>query len=779
MANNIPSKSMKIRSRIVMTVVFAVLFGLIIWKFLTISVFENDKYQAMANDMHFGSIAISAHRGSIYDSQGTPLAKSATVYKVFLDPSRFKEDMEDLQKRIDKRNEEKLKGTYEPEYDELGNELNTLPISAEDFRQSAVTLLSSSLGITAEKVTDAMEANNQYSILQDQVEKPVADEVLEFFNQYGLSSLNVEEDTKRYYPQNELAASVIGFTSADGNGAYGLESYYNDYLSGVDGKTISAKDSHGNELPYKYSKTYPAKNGNDVYLTIDMNIQYYLEKHLKEVYEKYEVKNRCCAILMNCKTAEIYGMATYPGYDLNNPYDIADQAAATRIAQLTGDEAKEAKAEAREAQWKNKCITEIYEPGSVFKVFTSSAAIEENLINLETDSFYCDGSMTIPGVPKPIHCWKTTGHGSQNFYQALTNSCNPAFMQIADRLGIETFCYYFEAFGLGEKTGVDLPGEAVGIYYDVDRMKYVDLMSSSFGQANTVTPMQMITGYSAVINGGYLLQPYVVDKIVDEDGNVVLNNERTVKRQVISSDTSAKMRDALERVVTDNGGGNVTIKGYSIGGKSGTSQRLSLYGDEDNEYAASYVCFTPADDPELILYVMVDMPNKDIDYYGSKVAVPVARNILTDVLPYLGYCPEYTDEEIANLDVKIPLLEGSVTDAAATLEGLGVEYKVIGEGTEVVDQSPVTGSSIAKGGCVYLYTDPAGTAEYTEVPNLIGVSAAAANESIMYRELNFVATGASTSRSDAVVQSQSYDPGEMVPKGTVIELEFVVDQNSD
>lgn len=777
MANNIPSKSIKFRAKIVMILVFCVLFGVVIANFFKISVIDNDKYQAMANDMHFGSIPISAHRGSIYDSTGTPLAKSASVYKVFLDPKRFKEDLEDLQKAIDKQTAAKLAGTYEPEFDEDGNQTDLLPVSSEAFKQSATSFLSEKLGITVEKVSAAMEANNQYSILQDQVEKPVADEVLAYFNQYGLNSLNVEEDTKRYYPQNELAASVIGFTSADGNGAYGLEAYYNEYLSGVDGKTISAKDSNGNELPYRYAKTYPAENGNDLYLTIDMTLQYYLEKNLQEMVDNYEVANRACAILMNVKTGAIYAMATCPSFDLNNPYEIADPKAAAQIGMLTGDEAKTAKSEAREAQWKNKCITEIYEPGSVFKVITSAAAIEENLIDLNNDSFYCDGSMNIPGWPKPIYCHDQSGHGSQSFYKALTNSCNPAFMQIGERLGIDNFCYYFTAFGLNEKTGIDLPGEAVGISYSADTMSNVDLAVCSFGQGNTLTPMEMITGYCAVINGGYLLQPYVVDKIVDEDGNVVLNNERTVRRQVISEDTSEKMRTALERVVTDNGGGNVTIKGYSIGGKSGTSQRISIAGED--EYAASYVCFTPADDPEIILLVMADMPNKELGYYGSKVAVPAAREILEDVLPYMGFCPEYTDEELANLDVKVPLLEGSLEDAKATLDGLAVEYKIIGEGTEVFAQSPITGSAISKDGCVYLYTEQNYEAEYTEVPNLEGLSPSAANESIAYCGLNYVATGASTERSDSRVNSQSIDPGTPVPKGTVIELEFLVNANSD
>lgn len=800
LANNTPSKAMKFRTKAVMTASFSLLFAAVTANFFNISVLNNRKYQEMANAQHFGSITISAHRGSIYDAKGTALAKSASVYKVFLDPQRFREDMETLQKRIDKRNEDKRTGAYEPVYDENGVEQDQLPESAAAFREEAVQLLASRLNIKPEKVSAAMEENSQYSVLQDQVEKPVSDELLGFFSQYGLTCLNVEEDTKRYYPQDDLAASVIGFTAGDGYGAYGIEAYYDDYLAGTDGRTISATDSHGNELPYRYSKTYPAKNGNDVYLTIDMNIQYILEKYLQEMVTTFEVKNRACSILMDAKTGAIYGMATCPSFDLNDPYTIADPVLLQHLSELqatpgTSTEAlDEAKAEARELQWKNKCITEVYEPGSVFKVVTSASAIEENLIDLDHDSFVCYGQVELPGALAPIKCHDTGGHGVQTFQQALTNSCNPAFIEIGRRLGVEKFCYYFDAFGLRERTGIDLPAESAGIEYTADEMTNVDLAVSAFGQGETITPIEMINSYCAAINGGYLLQPYVVDKIVDEDGNVVLKNERTVKRQVVSEETSAKMRDALEKVVSGNGGGNVTIKGYSIGGKSGTAQRLSITAqglimekdqEEDadaQEYAASYVCFAPADDPQIILLVMADMPNKNIGYYGSKVAVPTARDILTDVLPYMGINPEYSDEELANLDVKVPLLQGSINDAKATLDGLGVKYNIVGEGPNIIAQSPLTGSSMSKDGTVWLFTeaDYASSDDYLrEVPDLVGLSAAYANESIVYSELNYVARGASVTREDAVVNSQSIPPGSKVAKGTTIELEFIVNSNQD
>lgn len=782
---------MRFRTKIVMTSVFFVLFAVVAGNFFKISVVENEKYQEMANDQHFGSITLSAHRGSIYDAKGNTLAKSASVYKVFLDPKQFRDDMDTLQKSIDKRNSEKAAGTYTPKYDKEGNELDVLPESLDAFRSETVTFLALKLGISEEKVKTAMEENTQYSVLQDQVEKPVADEVLDYFNNVGFISLNVEEDTKRYYPQNDLAASVIGFTVGDGSGAYGVEAYYDEYLSGHDGKTISAKDSNGNELLYRYSKTYAPQDGGDVYLTIDMNIQYYLEKHLQEMNKKFGVKNRSCAILMNAKTGAIYGMATAPTFDLNQPYEISDETIKAQLAALTDENEKtQLTSEEREKQWKNKCITEIYEPGSVFKVVTSASAIEENLIDLKNDSFFCSGQVTLEGAYYPIKCHNTNGHGAQTFQEALTHSCNPAFMEIGARLGIDKFCYYFDAFGLAEKTGIDLPAESSGIGFQPDKMTNVDLAVSSFGQGETITPIEMITSYCATINGGYLLKPYVVDKVVDEDGNVILKNERTVKRQVVSEETSETMRTVLKNVVTDNGGGNVTIKGYSIGGKSGTSQRLSVTekgqtanGKEEDadeqEYGASYVCFTPAEDPEIILLVLADMPDKSIAYYGSQVAVPTARDILTDVLPYLGISPEYSDDELENLDVKIPILEGSIDEAKATLDGLGMTYEVIGSGIEVVAQSPVTGTSVAKGGCVYLYTEAGNTAEYTTVPNLQYLSPETANETLTYNELNYVTRGASATRSDAIVNSQSIQPGTQVPKGTCIELELIVNEDSD
>lgn len=795
MINVNPSNAMRFRTKIVMTAAFSVLFGAVAANFFKISVLDNKKYQDMANDQHFGSISISAHRGAIYDTNGITLAKSATVYKIFIDPSVFKEDMKSLQKRIDKRNTDKANGTYVPVYDEEGKEMNVLPASAEEFREAAASFLATKLNITSDEVKKAMDTDLRYVELKAQAEKPVVDEIMDYFYDMGFASVGNIEDTKRYYPQNDLAASVVGFTT--GNIAYGIEASYDEYLSGVDGRTVSAKDSKGKELPYRYSKTFEPKDGADVYLTIDREIQYILEKHLEEMSVDHDVKNRSCAIVMNPKSGAVLGMATYPSFDLNDPFTVSNDMLLNRIffendiIVPTENDIKQYTPEARERQWKNKCISERYEPGSVFKIITSAAAIEEKSIDITKDIFVCNGSEKVEGHPNPIYCHDRSGnHGAQTFQEAITHSCNPAFIKIGQALGIDKFCYYFNAFGFMESTGIDLPAEGTGHNHNADTMALIDLAESSFGQCETVTPIELITACSAVVNGGYLLQPYVVDKVVDSDGNIVVNNERTVRRQVISEETSRTMRKALRTVVIDNPAGNVDISGYAIGGKSGTSQRISemKYNnileeeeEQDQEYGASYICFTPSDDPELILLVLADMPDKSGDmYYGSKCAVPAAQEMLTDILRYLDKSPEYDENELKNLNVKVPLLKGaSVDDAIKTIEGLGVRCEKIGNGIEVVEQSPQTGTAISKDGCIYLYTEKGNTYDYVTVPDLSYCTPTMVNEMLSGLGLNYVAKNSLATQEGASVKSQSIDPYSSVPKGTTIEIEFQAQQFND
>lgn len=492
---------------------------------------------------------------------------------------------------------------------------------------------------------------------------------------------------------------------------------------------------------------------------------------------KFNVQQRACGIIMNPKTGAIYAMATYPSFDLNQPSVIYDTTVAKKLDSLTGQEYSDAYQEARETQWKNKAISEIHFPGSVFKVVTTAAAMEEKLIDLQNDSFYCSGYFTVMG--EKIGCSNRSGHGTQTFTQALTNSCNPAFMEIGLRLGVEKFSYYFKGFGLTEKTGIDLPGEANSLYISEDVMSNVDLASSSFGQANKVTPIQTITAYAAAINGGKLVTPYLVEQIVDADGNIVMEHQTEEKRQVVSEATSQTVREQLEAVVENNPTHNAYIEGYRIGGKSGTAEKLDEYDGVEMKYAASYGCFAPADDPEVIMLIIADEPDNTINYYGSAVVTSYAKTVMSEILPYLGFYPEYTDEEYADRNVTVPLVqEKSLDSATATLDDMGLSYEVVGEGSSVVSQCPKTGAVIEKGGKVILYTEENTEPEVVEVPNLVGLSAAEANTALTQLGLNIVTMGASSDNADAKVQFQSEPAGTSVEVGTVINLTMSINDQS-
>lgn len=767
--SSLPTAKMKRRTNSFLLIAILLLALALIVNLFRISVIQNKDYQEKANQNQFGSITLSAHRGSIYDVNENVLAQSATVFKIFLDPKAYQENIKTFNDR-----EEKKKASAEKK-----GEVYTPP--EKTFEQAFEEFMIAKLGITKEDLDTAIAKNNRYVILKRQVEKPVADEIKVFkytsdseeegYNGIGIkvTCIGIEEDTKRYYPFGTLAASVIGFTNSDGVGQYGLENQYNEYLSGIDGRVISAQNAHNEEMPYRYSKTYDPQDGDSLYLTLDMTLQHYLEKSLDETVKSHGVKERACGIIMNPKTGAILAMATSPSFDLNDPYTIYDDDKRAEVESIADKEQqKKAYIEARDIQWKNKAITETYYPGSVFKVFTSAAGFEENLI-ADDDLFNCTGEYLVNGVP--IHCWHRSGHGPQTFIEAITNSCNPAFMEIGARLGSHLFSEYFKAFGLTERTGIDLPNETKSFYVSESKMGAVELASTSFGQTSKITPIEMITGYSAVINGGKLLTPYIVSKVVDSDGNIVKSNGTVVKRQVISEETSATMRYALEQVVEGNGGSNAYIKGYKIGGKSGTSQKQDK---SNNLYVASYCGFAPADDPEIIVLVMADEPSGE-DYYGGSVAQPVVRDVLNSALPYLGYYPEYTDEEIAKLEVTIPDLEDKTPQQAReTLESLGLECEIHGEGTTVLDQVPSANSAMPRGGTVIIYTDDSEEKETVTVPNVTGMNFAQANETLAQYGLNYIADGASTDREDSLVMKQSYEEGTEVPKGTIVELTFVV-----
>lgn len=741
----------------------------VIVRLFVVSVVDNSKYEGMANNYHFGTMTLSANRGAIYDANGTALAWSATVYNIYIDPTLYREEMKSIEDANDKK-----KSAAEEE-----NETADNLVDVDQLKTSITNFLSEKLGLKTEEVEASFEKDGRYYVLQTQVEKNVTDEITAYFEKLNLSFIGTEATTRRYYPQNELAAAVIGFTNGDGDGQYGLEYQYDDYLSGVDGRVISAQAANGEEMPYRYSTTYDAEDGDSLYLTLDTTIQYYLEKSLAEMVEKFEVKERACGVIMNPKTGAVYAMATYPTFDLNNPSEIYDTKTAQELAALPESEYSTAYATARETQWKNKVISEISYPGSTFKIVTTADAFEENLINMETDSFYCSGQVQVADAL--IRCSNTAGHGAQTFTQALTNSCNPAFIEIGQRIGIDKFSYYFEGFGLREKTGIDLPGEAVSYSVTGDDMTIVDLASAAYGQCNKVTAMELVTAYSAAINGGYMVTPHVVDHVVDSNGNIVLQNETEVKRQIVSEETSAIVREQLEAVVNNNPSHNAYIQGYRIGGKSGTAEKLDTSTADDRQYVASYCCFAPADDPEVIMLIMADEPNKEIGYYGSQVVVPYARDIMEEILPAMGFYPEYSDGEDTDSTVTVPYLQSAdVTSAESTLAQLGLTYEVVGDGTTVASQSPSTGTSVTKGGKVILYTEVGGNSGDTiEVPNLVGMTAAEVNETMTYYDLNYAIVGSSASESGALVQYQSEEAGTVVPRGTAITLTLSVSQQSD
>ncbi len=783
-----PTAQMKKRTNIFVLFVMMFMAAAVIIRLFKLSVVDNKFYQDKANEYHFGPITISANRGSIYDCNGVILAQSATVYKVYMDPDLFRSEISAKKEILEAQAQEAT-----------SNDSAVVSVkTAEEVQDEIISFLAEKLEITKEKIVDAMNENTQYKILKTQIEKSTADEIIAFMSEYNINSIKIEEDTKRYYPQDELAASVIGFTNGDGDGQYGLEYQYDEYLSGIDGKVISAKDAYGNEMPYRYAKTYEAQDGNSLYLTIDRTLQYVLEKNLDEMVTKFEVEDRACGIIMNAKTGAVLAMATGPGFDLNNPSEV-DELSIARMAQdmglldidkndvikseqvkslnasLTKDQYTEAYVAAREQQWKNKAITELYIPGSVFKVITSSAALEEKVISVN-DMFDCSGVAVVADAK--MHCWNTSGHGTQTFVEAITHSCNPAFIEIGRRLGPEDFFNYFKSYGLTERTGIDLPAEEKSYYQDLETMGPVELASSSFGQTNKLTPIEMITAYAAVINGGELVTPYVVSKIVDNNGNVVLTNEKTVKRQVISKETSDIMCQTLETVAYQNG---AYIKGYHVGGKSGTSEKLDEYAGNEKDpmrYIASYCCFAPADDPEIIMLIMADEPMSG-EYYGSQVAVPYSRQVMEEILPYLGYYPEYSDEEAENIDVSVPFIEDlTIEEAKKVIEEKGLNYEIAGEGDTIYGQMPLTGSTIAQGGTVVIYTEKNYNPEFVKVPDVRGYSLADANYLLTNAGLNFIANGVAANDSGSVVQMQSEPDGAMVAKGTIIELSFGVNDQS-
>ncbi len=740
-----PSYRMKTRMIVALSGMIVLGFSAVVHSLFQLQIIQGAALQEKAFNQQMQSTRIGAERGEIRDRNGKVLAKSATVSSVCISPLQ-----------ASKLNEEKQK--------------------------ALVDGLSQILGLEKDFISKKMKKiESQYEVLKTKVERPDADKVTEFVQENGIgNAIFMEEDTRRYYPYGNFAATVLGFTNKDNVGAYGLESYYNKSLAGTPGRVVSLRNSRGVTMSRQYEQAYDPKNGNTLVLTIDEQIQHYLEKNLETAVVEHKVGNRAVGIVMDVQTGEILAMSTKPDFDPNDPYAIFDPETAKTLAEMDTVEKveskKEALAKAQFDQWRNKAISDPYEPGSVFKIITSAGSLEYGT-DTPNSSFYCPGYIEVNG--RIQHCWvwasRHEGHGLQDFTKALTNSCNPAFITIGQHLGVHKFSENFANFGLTEGTDVDLPGEAASIYYKESQMGISELSSASFGQTFKITSIQLITAASAAVNGGKLMQPYVVKQILDPDGNVINNVEPVVKRQVISEETSKTLRLMLEQVVANGSGRKAQIPGYRVGGKTGTSEKIG----ENDKNILSFLGFAPVDDPKIACLVMLDEPDL-FNAYGSTIAAPIVGAILADTLPYLGIEPQYTQEELEKTTTKmIYITNMDIHEAEADVRIAGLKYRTVGNGTKVVRQIPGAGELVPEGGTVVLYTEEINADQMIVVPDVKGKSGSAANQAITDAGLNFAASGEGIEGSQNVAVSQSPAAGESVAPGTVVTVEFASGGSGD
>ncbi len=735
-----PTKEMFKRIFAILLVLCIGAFGIAGVRLTGLMIVNAEEYQSKALQQQLKDIAILPKRGAIYDRNMNYLATSSTAWTIYISPNDIKDDAE---------------------------------------RELVVSGLSEILGMDAEKIREKANKNNQYEIIKRQVEKPETDKIRTFISENGLgSTIGISETTKRYYPNDNLASAVLGFVGSENQGLYGLESQYDSELQGVEGRIVASKNAKGEDMPFTYQKIIEAKEGNSLVLTIDSTIQYYVENALSKAVIDSNVQERGCAIAMNVNTGEILAMATKPDFNPNDPFTIYDTAAAEYINTLTGDEKSKALSEAQYKQWRNKAITEVYYPGSVFKIITGSASIEEGVVNASS-TFDCSGRITIANTT--FKCHKTTGHGHQNLAEVFQNSCNPAFILMGQGLGKDTFYKYFKAYGLTEKTGIDLPGEEMSIFYTADQMGPVELASESFGQTINLTPIQLITAIAAAVNGGNLVQPHIVKQIIDANGNVVKNIEPTVKRQVISEETSAYMRELLEGVVTNGSGKNAYVAGYRVGGKTGTSQKQNLKNEDGSitRYISSFCGIAPADDPEIAIIVLLDEA-KVQNYYGSAIAAPVVGQIFEEVLPYMNIEAKYTEEELAKMDIKTPdVLGKSVDEAKNAISQANLNVTVIGDGETVERQVPTSQQSISKGGTVVLYTTVTTEQTMVTVPDFTGMTPSQANSAAAKAKINIKFSGTGVSGSNLLAYQQSIEKDTKVEAGSTVTVYFRHTDSSD
>lgn len=793
------------RTMLIMLILGVATFTVLFMKLYDLQINQHDHLKALAADQQTDSTVISASRGTIYDKNGEIMAISYATETIYLDPRAIQSYVESQEQAIEDAAE---KAAEEGE-----------PYTAPEVLDQAYIArgLSRILEVDEESILEDMERTySQYEVIKRKVDQDVADEVRRFINgeidEEGnqlttvdedgntvlistggrptrLQGIHLEPDTKRLYPFGSLAGNVIGFVNANEVGAYGLEAAYNDVLSGTSGLTITPTNVNGTPLLFSGGEQYyDAENGNSLVLTLDTNVQYALEKGLESMLDKYDAANGGQGIVMDVNTGAILAMASYPNYDPGDYSTIYSQALQEELAanqaaiqQNRGSYKTEeayqealdkALSDAQNKQWRNKSYQDTYEPGSTFKAITLATALEEGVVNMNT-TFNCTGSIRVEGWGQPIKCSNRSGHGTQTLKVATGNSCNPAFVTMGLRIGTETYYQYLKSFGLMDPTGIDLPAEADGIFASEESFNsnVVSLASYAFGQTFNVTPLELIRAQAATINGGYLYTPYLVEQVLDDEGNVVSQHETEAVRQVISEETSAKVRECLEWVVSDGGGRNGQVTGYRIGGKTGTADKTGT-----NDVVVSFMCFAPADDPQIIMLLTMDTPSRTTGtaVFGGTMVAPVASQIMSEILPLLGIEPDYTAEELVGADTTVPNVVGQTrADAESRLTSLGFTFRTVGDGDTVTDQTPAGGAIVPGNATIILYLGQEKPDTPCTVPNVVGMTASAANRAITNAGLIMKVTGTTNASSGNVYAlSQNLAAGTEVEAGTVVTVQF-------
>ena len=722
------------RSFVLMILMGVVMFVLLFFRLFDLQITRHEELQGKAVNQQTRRTVVTANRGTIYDAGGNILAISSSAETIILSPL------------------------------EIDNAVNDTEDPVSWTKESLAAGLAEILGKDASAIRKRMDnVKSQYEVIQLRADEDTAAKVRSYVDENKIAGVHLVADTKRYYPYGSLAAQVIGFVGDENTGLYGLEAYYEKELEGQSGLVISSKDQAENDMLYTYEQYFAAKNGSDLTLTLDTTIQYYLEKGIESMVDKFSAANGASGIVMDAKTGGILAMASYPNYDLNDFLTVSDQTLQERI-----ERGESTVADMQLLQWRNKALNDTYEPGSTFKILTLSAALEEGVVD-KTTTVNCGGSVNISGYT--IHCSNKNGHGLQTLVQSVGNSCNPAFINYGLRIGNEKFYEYMRSFGLMNTTGIDLGGEAVGVFAADSSFTQLDLACYAFGQNFNVTPMALIAAQAACVNGGYLHAPYLVEQIVDSDGNVTYQHDNTPVRQVISEETSAHVRECLEYVVSDGTGRNGQVKGYRVGGKTGAADK-----GQTGDLVVSFVSFAPADDPQVIILVTMDTPSRSAgtSVSGGSMVAPVNSKIMADILPYLGIEPTYSAEELLGADTTVPYVIGStVEDARSRMEARGFTCKVIGSGGTVTDQTPAGGAVIPGKATIILYAGAEKPNTMYTVPQLVGKTAAEANVAATNAGLLVRFSGATQTTSGNIrVLSQSLEAGQQVPAGTVITVQL-------